>query len=436
MSAFGHPKKLPPPHPPLHGGAAGTPQQPPAGPPVWRGRPPAAPVPAPNLASVPARPVVPPSPPSPPAQPPRPPARPPAPGGTPSSPPPSGRGGPRLGVVQGRRPKLTITELTPVLNRIAVHRGTRALWFRCITAASALACLIFMLVKLLMPVGEQVVVQILPPPSMVTVIPEPEVVLPPAEMAEELVALDKVDVTKDVAPPVEEPEPLPGERYRPAPPLPPDAGKAGRARAKEATSKLAAATASLDKTLSGLSSSLRTPSGDARPLPRGRRPRSTGTGRGGGDVAAVETGPVGTGASADLGSSSVEGAKLAIGRLTAGGATGGASGADGATTSSGAGPGVYRTNASLLAVIQKYAAGIQWCYENELKKDPTLRGKMVVAITVSAAGKVTGAAIIENTVESSRLSSCALSQVRDWRFPPVPEGSTAFQAPFVFTPPN
>jgi len=368
-----------------------------------------------------------------PPAPPAPPARPPAHGGT-SSPPPA-KGTPKLTVVAGKRPKQTITELTPLVHRIAVHRTTKPLWFRCIVLASILACIVFALVMLLEPVGEQVVIQVMPPPTMVTVIPEPEI-LPPAELAEELVALDQVDLTADVAPPAVEPEPQPGERYRPAPPLPPDAGKVGRARAKEATSKLAAATASLDKTLSGISSSLRTPDGSGRPLPRGRRPRTTGAGRSGGEVGPVETGPVGTGATADLGTSSVEGAKLRIGQLSAGGATGGAAGADGSTTSSGAAPGVYRTNASLLAVIQKYAAGIQWCYENELKKDPTLRGKMVVAITVSAAGRVTGAAVIENTVDSNRLSSCALSQVRDWRFPPVPEGTTAFQAPFVFTPPK
>ena len=34
------------------------------------------------------------------------------------------------------------------------------------------------------------------------------------------------------------------------------------------------------------------------------------------------------------------------------------------------------------------------------------------------------------------LAACALSQVRDWRFPAVAGGSTTFQAPFVFTPPN
>jgi len=105
-------------------------------------------------------------------------------------------------------------------------------------------------------------------------------------------------------------------------------------------------------------------------------------------------------------------------------------------TGSGAGPGVYRSNASLLAVIQRYAAGIQFCYGNELKRDPSLRGKLVVAITVSASGEVTEANVVQNTTGSQRLASCALSQIRDWRFPAVPVGATTFQAPFVFTPPN
>ena len=97
---------------------------------------------------------------------------------------------------------------------------------------------------------------------------------------------------------------------------------------------------------------------------------------------------------------------------------------------------MYRSNASLLAVIQKYAAGIQYCYGNQLKHDPTLRGKLIVALTVSAAGEVLQASIVQNSVGSPGLAECALSQIREWRFPPVPEGVTAFQAPFVFTPPD
>ena len=88
------------------------------------------------------------------------------------------------------------------------------------------------------------------------------------------------------------------------------------------------------------------------------------------------------------------------------------------------------------SVIQRYSAGIQYCYGNELKRDATLRGKLVVALTVAASGDVVEATVVQNTVGSTRLAECALSQIRDWKFPAIPEGLTTFQAPFVFTPPN
>jgi hypothetical protein len=101
-----------------------------------------------------------------------------------------------------------------------------------------------------------------------------------------------------------------------------------------------------------------------------------------------------------------------------------------------AGPGVYRSNASLLAVIQRYAAGIQYCYSNELKRNPTLSGKLVVALTVAASGEVLEATVVRNTLGSDRLAQCALSQIDGWKFPAIAEGVTVFQAPFVFTPPE
>jgi TonB family protein len=89
-----------------------------------------------------------------------------------------------------------------------------------------------------------------------------------------------------------------------------------------------------------------------------------------------------------------------------------------------------------MAVVRRYAPGIQFCYDNELKRSPGIRGKMVVAITVAASGQVTDARVVSNTVGSTRLSECALAQIREWRFPAVPSGSTVFRAPFVFTPPK
>ncbi len=117
-----------------------------------------------------------------------------------------------------------------------------------------------------------------------------------------------------------------------------------------------------------------------------------------------------------------------------GGGTGG--GNPGGRTGASTAPDGPRSNAALLTVIQKYSAGIQYCYSTQLKHDPTLRGKLVVALTVAASGEVTQASVVQNTIGSPELVECALSQIREWRFPSVPDGVSSFRAPFVFTPPN
>ena len=87
-------------------------------------------------------------------------------------------------------------------------------------------------------------------------------------------------------------------------------------------------------------------------------------------------------------------------------------------------------------VVRRYAPGIQFCYDNELKKSPNLRGKLVVAITVLANGEVSEASVVENTLGSRSVADCVLAQIRGWHFPAIAYGVTSFRAPFVFTPPN
>jgi len=297
--------------------------------------------------------------------------------------------------------------------------------------ASGIAVLVFLMVVLFFRDRSMVEVAevILPPRPPAILMNEPE---PPAPELPKNVS--EVAVHEDVA---AIPEPLPEPmtpvvpRREPAPKVAPDAGQAGRARAQAATAELAKATGSLDKALGDLDGALRATSAGYEPSVR-RRSLVRG-GRGAGELGAVNAGTASSGAGADLGSA-VKGQSVAIGSLSASDAPS----SDDASSPSGgaAAPGVYRTNASLLAVIQRYAAGIQYCYGNELKRDPSLRGKLVVAITVDAAGRVTAADIVQNTVGSQALASCALSQIRDWRFPSIPRGVTTFQAPFVFTPPN
>jgi len=272
-------------------------------------------------------------------------------------------------------------------------------------------------------------------------------------------------------------------------------GVEGRTRAtREVTQNLANVTGSLDKVLNNISTQIPAakkssssaasnlkalnvaglPSTDGGMPSRSRR--GVHAGRSSTQIAAV-SGVTGL-SSADMSGSAIGGEGVSIGMITdvAGGAgggaglggtgngTGGGSGGgqgggygtgygNGVGTGAGGGVGdgvgsgrggagaqasgsAYRSNESLLAVVRRYAAGIQFCYDNELRKKPGLRGKLVVSMVVLANGSVSEATIVEDTLNSPAVRDCALAQIRGWQFPSISSGVTSFKTPFVFTPPS
>ena len=154
----------------------------------------------------------------------------------------------------------------------------------------------------------------------------------------------------------------------------------------------------------------------------------TGGGAGGGQGGGYGTGSgngVGTGSGGGVGNGSGGGIGDGVG-----------SGRGGAGASAQAPASGYRSNESLLGVVRRYAPGIQFCYDNELRKKPGLRGKLVVAMVVLANGTVSEATIVEDTLNSPAVRACALAQIRGWQFPAIASGVTSFKTPFVFTPPS
>jgi TonB family protein len=303
------------------------------------------------------------------------------------------------------------------------------LFRRCLIGSAVLGTLVLIAI-LVTPAQRQVITHVSQLPERIARL----IIEKPAPVVETAPETAPTKATEE-AEPEAVPEPVtPRVRQRP---VDPEAGKAGRERATETISKeLASTTAALQSSLDELSTSLQSSQATTQqPVPK-RRSRRVRSGRSSGEIASVQTGVAG--GSADLSGSAVQGSRLNIGTLSAGSSS--LSAAAGATeaTSSGSGspPGVHRSNASLLAVIQKYSAGIHYCYANELKRNENLKGKLVVAMTVAASGEVVNAVVVENTLGAERLEECALSQIRDWKFPPISGGMTTFQAPFVFTPPK
>ncbi len=94
-------------------------------------------------------------------------------------------------------------------------------------------------------------------------------------------------------------------------------------------------------------------------------------------------------------------------------------------------------SSSVVRAIKARLRAIKSCYENQLKSNPSLAGKVAVSFTIQQSGSVTGVKATENTSGSSALATCIVSKVRTLRFNPGPTGgSVTYSYPFVFAPQN
>jgi TonB family protein len=91
----------------------------------------------------------------------------------------------------------------------------------------------------------------------------------------------------------------------------------------------------------------------------------------------------------------------------------------------------------VVAMIKKRIGAIRACYEKELKRNPTLAGKVTIEFTIQPQGNVTGVKVAQNTTGDDNVGTCVKNAVGGFRFSPGPEGgSVSFSYPFVFAPQN
>ena len=75
---------------------------------------------------------------------------------------------------------------------------------------------------------------------------------------------------------------------------------------------------------------------------------------------------------------------------------------------------------------------IQGCYERELKRNPNLKGKIVVRFTIGENGRVKDVDIDENTMGSEEVASCIKTTIRAWTTP-FTGAEVPVSYPFVFS---
>lgn len=132
-------------------------------------------------------------------------------------------------------------------------------------------------------------------------------------------------------------------------------------------------------------------------------------GSGGINTAGLSRQGVGTGS----GGRSITGGGVKLARVES--ATG-AGMADDRPLSKGAGP--SRTDEEIQIVFDRYKAALYRIYNRELRNDPTLRGKMVLRITIEPDGRVSACSVKSTDLASPALSKDIVDRVLNFNFGP------------------
>jgi outer membrane biosynthesis protein TonB len=89
---------------------------------------------------------------------------------------------------------------------------------------------------------------------------------------------------------------------------------------------------------------------------------------------------------------------------------------------------------SVQATIRRRQDGFSACYENALKANSKLQGKLVVEFTIGDDGKVVSASVVKDGLNSSEVSSCVVGLLKRLRFPAPADGEVTISNSFVFQP--
>jgi len=59
---------------------------------------------------------------------------------------------------------------------------------------------------------------------------------------------------------------------------------------------------------------------------------------------------------------------------------------------------------------------VKACYENQLKANPELSGKVELGWTVNPDGSVSGVSVLSNSTGNEDLANCIVRRIKRWRF--------------------
>lgn len=91
-----------------------------------------------------------------------------------------------------------------------------------------------------------------------------------------------------------------------------------------------------------------------------------------------------------------------------------------------------RSPDEVMAVINSQQGRIQYTYNKYLRKNPDLRGKISLDVTIEANGRISKVVVIESTIDNQDFINDIIRIIRRLKFRPIQEGSITINLPFVF----
>jgi hypothetical protein len=89
--------------------------------------------------------------------------------------------------------------------------------------------------------------------------------------------------------------------------------------------------------------------------------------------------------------------------------------------------------AKIKSVINNYTGQVKACYEQRLKSNPALAGRVELLWYING-GRVSSVEVLGNSTGDSELANCIALKVRTWRFPADLEADTEVVYPFILSP--
>ena len=93
-----------------------------------------------------------------------------------------------------------------------------------------------------------------------------------------------------------------------------------------------------------------------------------------------------------------------------------------------------RSTRTIARVVAAHTGAIRYAYNRELRKKPSLRGKIVLTFTIAPEGVVTECYVEETAMNWPPLENSLVKMVKTWKFPEIPQGDVTVSYPLVFFP--